>query len=572
MEILAGIILLGVLVTFHELGHFLFAKWLGVRVLVFSVGFGPKLFGFKKGETEYRLSAIPLGGYVRMFGESLSENLSAEEKRMSFMHQAIWRKSLIAFAGPLFNFILPIVLFFFLLVGAEQVFAPKIGTLAEGGVAEKAGLLPDDLIVAVSGTPVETFTQVADIIAAHPNEDVLLTVKRGSETQNIKVRPEAKISNNPLEKDHSVGRIGIMPAIELPVVVVTKDSPLAALGLRDLDTIKRIGGHDIESKPALFAALLDLGPNSIMEVERKSPEQKLAERISFTLPAAFAYHAAEKPVQEKGLLAPEEMKGLAEQVLKTKTILHQDMVERKKHLGLAFANGFVSELTKDSVASRIGLSLKDRIIAVDGEKTVTAVQLSQAIINNPKSPHIIGVVKDDGTPLVIAFTIPEALMDHVGLDTDVLAVFGIKTASVFKAGEVITRHVGVLEAFSRACSQTVDIAWLTVKSIWLMIKREVPASQIGGPIMLFDVAQQAAKKGLSYYIFIMCLLSVNLGLLNLLPIPALDGGHLLLFGIEAVQRKPLTERTRAMATQIGIAILLSIMAFAIWNDLARLFR
>jgi regulator of sigma E protease len=135
MEILAGIILLGVLIVFHELGHFLFAKALGVRVLVFSVGFGPKIWGFKKGETEYRLSAIPLGGYVRMFGESLEEELREPEKKISFMHQPIWRKSLIAFAGPLFNFILPIILFFFLLVGAEEVFAPRIVTLAKDGAA-----------------------------------------------------------------------------------------------------------------------------------------------------------------------------------------------------------------------------------------------------------------------------------------------------------------------------------------------------------------------------------------------------------------------------------------------------
>ena len=205
MQVLAGLILLGVLITFHELGHFLFAKWLGVRVLVFSIGFGPKLIGFKRGETEYRLSAIPLGGYVKMFGESLEEEMSPEEKKRSFMHQAIWRKSLIAVAGPLFNFILPIILFFMLLVGHEQVFAPRVGTLLVGGVAEKSGLHVDDLIIAVDKSPVESFNQVADKIASSPDREVTLRIKRKTgattfEELDVVVRPERKVSGNPLEK------------------------------------------------------------------------------------------------------------------------------------------------------------------------------------------------------------------------------------------------------------------------------------------------------------------------------------------------------------------------------------
>ena len=120
MGILSGILLLLVLVFIHEMGHFLFAKALGVKVLVFSIGFGPKIFSFIYKETEYKISIIPFGGYIKMFGESLDDEVSDSEKKYSFLHQAIWRKSLIAFAGPLFNLVLPILLFFFMVFGNQM--------------------------------------------------------------------------------------------------------------------------------------------------------------------------------------------------------------------------------------------------------------------------------------------------------------------------------------------------------------------------------------------------------------------------------------------------------------------
>ncbi len=200
------------------------------------------------------------------------------------------------------------------------------------------------------------------------------------------------------------------------------------------------------------------------------------------------------------------------------------------------------------------------------------MQLQQAFVSDAKNTHVLGIIRPNGTGFLTKVAIPSEKVDKIDMNSDGTSMLGLKIMDGFKAGEVIERNIGPLEALKKAFDQTVSIAVMTAKSLWLLIKRDVPASQIGGPIMLFDVASQAAKKGLEFYIFIMCLLSVNLGLLNLLPIPALDGGHLLLFSIEAVQRKPLTAKTRAIATQIGIAILLTLMAFALFNDLSRIFR
>ena len=213
MQILAGILLLGILVAFHELGHFLFAKMLGVRVLVFSIGFGPKIFSFTFNKTEYRLSLIPLGGYVKMFGESLDDELTEEEKKYSFLHQATWKKSLIAFAGPLFNFILPVILMFFLFVGKEEFFLPQIGTVATSSPAYKAGLKSQDIVKEIEGQKIHSFNDISSIVAKNPEKKLNFLIERQidglSTNLNITVTPQKKISDNPLEKETAEGRIGV---------------------------------------------------------------------------------------------------------------------------------------------------------------------------------------------------------------------------------------------------------------------------------------------------------------------------------------------------------------------------
>lgn len=572
MQILSGLILLAVLIVFHELGHFLFAKMLGVRVLVFSLGFGPKLLSMKIGDTEYCLSAIPLGGYVRMFGESLDEELSEEEKKQSFIHQAIWRKSLIAFAGPLFNFILPVILFFFLLVGTEQVYAPTVGTILKDSVAEKAGIKPDDRIVAVDGKPVETFSDLAQAISDHPAKALALTIERPltSKALTLNVVPEAKPSPNPFDKGKMVGRIGIMPAIEKSVVMVDKDSDFYKAGLRDLDEIKAIDGVPVTSMHALQEKLKNLPEQSVFEIIRENDGGEIAHSFTVIKEA----HAPTKPfsISVVDNLADEDKVKLDREMLnKTSALIAEEYMASKKS-GLSSAKGAILKVTALTTAATLGLEPYSRVVAIDGEKISSDQHLQQILMQDTKSPHALGLITKDGEHKLFLFRLADNIEEKLKLEADLAQVLGIGTAQVFKSGLAFERKVGALEALKRSFSQTYAIGEMTLKSLWLLVSGSVSASQVGGPIMIFDVAQQAAHKGLSYYIFIMCLLSVNLGLLNLLPIPALDGGHLLLFGIEAVQRKPLTPRTRAIATQIGIALLLGLMGLAIFNDLYRLFK
>lgn len=571
MQILSGIILLAVLIVFHELGHFLVAKLMGVRVLVFSVGFGPKIWGFKYGETEYQISAIPLGGYVRMFGESLEENYTDAEKKISFMHQPIWRKSLIAVAGPVFNFILPVILIFFMLWGSESVFAPRVGSLVQGGVAERAGLLVEDEIIAINKQPVTSFNEVAAAIAKHANSDVNLEVRRktadgDSAIHHIVVRPESAPSRNPLAKNENEGRIGIMPAIAMPIAWVDESSIFFAQGLRSFDEIKAIDEQPIDSWADVSLAIATMKPSVPMLIKRGQ------EHITIMAPPVVSKAAPKMLSTIEDGLAPSDTQKIADIVASTKVIVESELQHIHDAHGITSVNQTINSLEKESLADRLGLHMNDKIIAIDGQPVITSSQLQQVLMQEPISPHVLGVITKDGRPILASFKLPAHILDQMNLNIDLMSLLGLKTTDNFKTGEMITRTVYPLEAFTRAVKQTIDIGVMTIKSLGLLITGEVPASQIGGPIMLFDMAQQAAQKGFGYYLSIMCLLSVNLGLLNLLPIPALDGGHLLLFGIEAVQRKPLTIRTRTIATQAGIALLLLLMAVAVFNDITRLFR
>lgn len=353
MGVLAGLLLLCILVVIHELGHFWMAKLLGVRVLTFSVGFGPKLLKFMRGGTEYALSAIPLGGYVKMLGESPDEELSEEDKKQSFLHQPIWRKSLIAFAGPFFNLVLPMVLFFGLSVGPQQVYKPVLGDVIEGKAGAKAGLMSGDLVTAINGHKIQSFTEMVQQVSGHPGQELEFEISRQGATKIIKLTPDADPDPNPLHKDQKIGRIGVK--------------------------------------------LID-----------------------------------------------------------------------------------------------------------------------------PPQYFIV--------------------------------------------------NVGPLDALKRAYEQTLDIIKLTLLSLWMLVAGDVAAKELGGPLMIIGIASQAASQGLAYYLQLMALISVNLGLLNLLPVPVLDGGYLLMFGIEGVIRRPLGVRFRQIATQAGLALLLTLMALAMFNDVIRLLK
>ncbi len=354
--VLSFILVLGLLIFVHEFGHFIFAKLFRVRVLKFSLGFGPKLIGRTVGETEYVISAFPLGGFVKMFGENLDEqDVSEEEKQGSFAHKPVWQRFLIVFAGPVFNLLFAVFLFFmvFAFMGIPTaVDTTRVGKVSVDSPAAHGGLLDNDLILRINEKETLRWDDVLEGVKSSDGKPLTIVVQRGGENVSLTVTPA-------------------------------------------IDDVKNVFGEVVEQR----------------------------------------------------------------------------------------------------------------------------------------------------------------------------FMIGIK-----KADEMTWQESSLYTALENACLQTWMYISLTAVGFVKIIQQVVPASELGGPILIAQIAGEQMRAGWINLIYFMSLLSVNLGLLNLLPIPVLDGGHLAFLTIEGLRRKPLNMRAQIIAQQIGIGLLGMLMIFVFYNDIARLFH
>ena len=350
-NIFAFIIVLGVLIFFHEFGHFLIARLFGVGVEKFSLGFGPRLIGKKIGITDYRISAIPLGGYVKMIGEEVDAEVAPEDIPISFTHKHVAKRMLIVAAGPLFNILLAILIFFGIFYfSGTLVLKPSIGEVRPGSPALEAGLKKGDLITAINGSAITSWDEMAEIINASNGNTIGLTLRRGDSMQELAITPEQSAAKN-------------------------------------------IFGENIQR-------------------------------------------------------------------------------------------------------------------------------------------FIIGI-----------------------------------TAS----GESYARDLNLVQAASESLMQSYRVTKLMVVIIAKLIKGDISTDTIGGPIMIAQMAGDSAKAGVGSLISFIALISINLAIINLLPIPVLDGGHLLFFTIEAIKGGPVSIKVREVAQQIGLFLLILLMILVFYNDITRIF-
>lgn len=351
--VLPFIFVLGILVFFHELGHFLVAKFFGVKVLRFSLGFGPKLAGKKVGDTEYLVSAVPLGGYVKMLGESEDEDteaLSPEEEMRSFSNQGVVKRIAIVAAGPLFNFLLALLIFcFFYMAFGVQVLRPEVGKVRAGSPAEQAGLRKGDVILRVGETKISKWSDIKKIVQGSAGESLDIIVKRRNKFLTLTVVPEESI-------------------------------------------IKNIFGEEIKAA-------------------------------------------------------------------------------------------------------------------------------------------LIGVIA---------------------------------------SGEVDQVDLGILEAINEGAGKTWEIVELTCLTIVKLFQRAIPIKTLGGPILIGQMTGKIAQQNLTYLLPFVAVISVNLGILNLFPVPVLDGGLLIFFFVELIIGKPISINKRDLAQKVGLFLLIALMALVIYNDLTRL--
>jgi regulator of sigma E protease len=536
------ILMVGVLVLVHELGHFVWAKAFGVRVLKLSLGFGPRVAGFSRNGTEYVISAIPLGGYVRLLGENPRDRVRPQEIKASFSGQSLWRRVVIVVGGPLMNLVFPVVLYFVVYLGDTQLSPATIGVVFPG--RPSAGkLLPGDRVITVDGEPVETFYELTRHIEASAGAPLTLGIERRGEKREEVLTPVAASKELPLERTEQVGRVGIMPHHPVAVIGVTSDtSPAAAARMRTFDVVVAAGGTPIRR-------YIDL-------------ERVLSNNRGSMVPITYL----------RPLPVPKALGGLVElDVYEPRlAVLTPETGEGSgtARAGIEVADLYVSHVTSGSPEHRAGLLPGDRLLSLDGRPIeLFATFLEDLRVGQGKEHEITWRRSSETMRTRLRLQHKSGVTEH-GQPYD-LYVVGMRNWVPARTDPPVPNPSPLTYAVREAFSATADMAQLTIFSIVRLLQGRLSVKSIGGPLTIFEVAGSAAREGALNYLTLMAFISINLGLINLLPIPLLDGGHLAFVLYEAVVRRPISTRMREYAHIAGLIVLVAIMVLAFKNDLER---
>jgi regulator of sigma E protease len=536
----AFVLLLGVLITVHEFGHFLVAKLCGVRVLKFSIGFGnPIGFGryrlrWERGGTEYVVAWIPLGGFVKMLGEQPGEEESPEalsDPKHALNNKPVWQKLAVVLAGPAMNLALPVIAFVVTLgLGVQRPIA-VVGAVEEGSPAAQAGLVPGDRVTAVDGAAVRWWDELEDEIRERPGETLALAVERGGEPRQISLAVAERKGLDIFQQASRVGWLGLQHRRQATKLGIPRaDAPAAAAGLRSGDRIASVNGAPVEDWPALAAAYAAAGEGGRVVLGLAGEEGE-------------GEAAAERTVEVPAL----------------------GSLER---LGVAPATVLISDVTPDSAAASAGLAPGDLIVALDGQPVGSFAWFAESVRASEGRTLRLAYARDgrshevDVTPRLVESDGP------AGRERAWLV--GIRAEDATLPGSFsLDRELNPLQSLPRAVARTAEITALTVQAVSKIVVGDIARSSIGGPIEIARQAHSAMQAGWEVYLNLMLLISVNLAILNLIPIPVLDGGQAVLFALEGLRRRPLSLRAREIAMQIGVTMVVLLMGFAFWNDVSR---
>lgn len=442
-----ALLALFILVTFHEYGHYWVARKCGVRVLKFSIGFGKPLLKWQRGETEFVLAAIPLGGYVKMFGETGDEeSISESDKQVSFSHKTVWQRMAIVVAGPVANLVLAIVIYFVVFLGGTQGIAPIVGAVEAGSISERAGVQPNSEILNVDGRAVTSWADVFDQLMKRMGESGDIDLLLADLDTQQQTRASLSIENwhGDTDQPDFLGSLGLTPyrpKYDAVIGQVVPGSPAESAGLEVGDLLIETAEQTID------------GWEQWRDIVRASPDQPL-----------------------------------------------NMLVER---------GGDVVQIRMTPAA-------------LDEE----GVQIGQAGVA-PQQPDW-----------------PEDLLRN--------------------------KQYGPIEAFSEALSKTASSSLFILDSLKKLITGQVSTKSLGGPVSIAKVAGQSADAGWQAFLSFLAIMSVMLGIMNLLPIPVLDGGHLLFYIVEAVKGSPLNGAIQGVAMRVGMSFVFGIMLLALYNDFMRL--
>lgn len=513
------IVFLGPLIFFHELGHFLFARLFGVRVETFSLGFGPKLFRFKRNHTEYVLSLIPLGGYVKMFGDDPlnKDKISHADRKFSYNHKPVWARFWIVFGGPLANFFLAYFIFFGLLLNGERLPETRIGIITEKSIFYQAGLRSGDVIRSINGKAVEG-----------PSDLDIETDLPITKMEVDRLGKMVPITINITPKDFFENLMASPPFLRKPIVIDSQGQvffvSLDKANVNPQIALEQFADVSNNNELHFFKAKLD--------GEKHEPTNEYVQSFKLNY----------KNTNE--LLANLESKGFYPIDLSIRSI------------------------TMNYPADKAGLKRNDIVLSLEGTKVYSFEEVRNLLEETKKEKEEVSLSY-----------LGQGKIKTVKLKPQVQEIDGKqkKLIGVYSGGEyqeirfVHTHARGLFEASYLAFGKTWDSFVKTASGFKKLITGEVSFKNVGGPIAIGKVASDSFDTSISYFFQIMALISVNLAIINLFPIPVLDGGHILFMVFEVINRGPLSRRKMEIAQQIGLSLLLLLMCAAIFNDVSRFF-
>lgn len=451
LTVLAAIVVLGPLVALHEWGHYIVARLCGVKVLTYSIGFGPKLLSWtsKKTGINYAVSAIPLGGYVKMLDEREGE-VNPKERHLAFNTQKPLKKIAIVAAGPVMNLLIAIFLYWLLFITPTQVLATKVGSILPTSPVSQTSLKVGDEIIAVDNKTVQSWQDVNYALADRMGEtgQIDLTVKSAQNQATVAVPISHFMKVAPGKATNPIDSLGAIPW--QPVI------------------------------PAI-----------------------------------------------------------------------------------------VGEIVPNSAAARQGMQVGDSITRVNGQPVTDWLGFSQLVKANPEQLLTIDIQRN-GKPMTLKI-MPQAKKDTMGNRYGQIGA-AAKSSQIKPPAEYVkTIQYNPIQALSKSMQQTVDLSTMTLKSMGKMVTGTIGMENLSGPITIAKVANQSFSIGWEAVLSFMAIISLSLAVLNLLPVPVLDGGHIVMYGYEAIFGKPMPERVQVVGMNIGLVLLASFMLLAIGNDISRLF-
>ncbi len=556
---------LGVLVFFHELGHFLVAKKAGIKVERFSLGFPPKMFGFKVGETEYCISWIPFGGYVKLAGMSDIGYEEVHGDPWEFMSKPIWMRMSVIAAGPLMNFLLAILIFFTILcfMGKTIYNTTVISRIDWDSTAQSDGFKSGDQILSVGGKSVENWDDIAEAFQKESAKGTAsVEVERGDEILFISVNLEADL--------------GIEPFVSSKIGSVSKDWPAQKMGLESGDVITSVEGEAIKEWSDVSRSIRKRPMEKITLEWIRNGKEMSGTAVSNT---KVVYEPDERYINinklVEGTLSSFDEKIKDKEVIITRSLAHMPMIggdeDRLKGLMSSLVERSLrsisqgGELTIRTEFTESPQNEKEAALAI---LNVTAskvyAEAMEKIEENRTDRYTI--VRENGE-LEGIVEIERSVQGQVA-ELTLYQEYGI--IGIGPAPDFVYVPIGLLEAAHGSIGRTLLITKFIGANIKKLIVGGASLKELGGPITIARMAGDSARSGLVDLFTFMAVISINLGILNILPIPALDGGHLMFLTFEGIFRRQLSTRQKEVTQQVGVALLLFLMIYVTFNDIVRI--